>query len=78
MRYATVQRPLVASVKDDRLVGLRLVLAKTADGTLLAAADTLGAGAGSRVLLAEGAAACRAVGRPDAPLDAAVVAIVEE
>lgn len=78
MLYATVQRPLVAAVKDERLVGLRLVLVKTADGALLAAADTLGAGVGSRVLLAEGEAACRMVGRPDAPLDAAVAAIVED
>lgn len=78
MLYATVTRCLVAPVKDDRLTGLRLVLAETEDGSTVAAADTLGAGVGARVLIVTGAAARLMVNRPEAPLDAAVAAIVDD
>lgn len=75
---ARVTGCLVAAVKDPRLAGVRLLLAQCADGKTVAAGDILGAGIGCRVLIATGSAARLAVGRPDAPLDAAVVAIVEE
>lgn len=78
MLYATVKRCLVAPVKDDRLTGLRLVLAEMVDGSTVAAADTLGAGVGARVLIVTGTAARLMVNRPEAPLDAAVAAIVDD
>lgn len=80
MLLAKVTGCAVSTEKDPRLTGLRFLLVRP-DGAdsapLLAAADQLGAGKGDTVLIATGAAARLALDRPDAPVDAAVVAIVD-
>ena len=54
----------------------RTFLVVQTDGETLVAADQVGAGTGDRVLLATGTVASRYC--MDAPVDAAVVAIVDE
>ncbi len=66
-----------ATKKAPGLGGLALLLVAREDGgPPFAAADTLGAGPGDRVLAAFGGAARQAAGR-DCPVDAAIVGIVD-
>ena len=84
MQLARVVGNAVASVKEPRLTGTTLLLVEDAgvDGTSLggpayAAVDLVGAGEPELVLVAHGTPAARAVGVDGAPIDAAVVAIVD-
>lgn len=70
--------------KSGELAGYKLLLVEPWDplgqaGTakLKVCADVIGAGMGERVVLAGGSAARKAVGDLNAPIDAAVVAIVD-
>lgn len=84
MRIARVVGTIVATRKDPNLVGAKLLLlqlvgsdGRLASGTHLAV-DALGAGVGELVLLLlEGRAAGSVLGRPEAPVDAAIVGIVD-
>ncbi len=81
MILAKITGTVVASVKDARLTGLRLLTAAQQakpSAAPLVAADTLGACVGDTVLIATGQAARLALAMPDAPVDAAVVAIINE
>lgn len=74
-----------ATRKSAELSGHKLLLVapwsplsgEEAAPALRVAADLIGAGVGERVVVSTGSAARRAVGREDAPVDAAVVAIVD-
>lgn len=84
MRLARVVGSVVATRKQPSLIGAKLLLAQplSADGNPAGnaqlAIDAAGAGPGETVLLVlEGRAAGAALGRPDAPVDAAVVGIVD-
>lgn len=84
MRIARVVGAVVATRKQSSLTGARLLLAQPlgADdapaGDACLAIDAVGAGPGERVLLVlEGRAAGAALGRPGAPVDAAIVGIVD-
>ena len=84
MRIARVVGTVVATRKNPKFEGAKLLLVQplTLDrdpaGGALLAVDRLGAGVGETVLVVlEGKAAVRALGRPDAPVDAAVVGIVD-
>ena len=84
MRLARVVGSVVATRKQPSLTGAKLLLAQPlgADGDPAGAAqlavDAAGAGPGETVLLVlEGRAAGTALGRSDAPVDAAVVGIVD-
>ncbi len=84
MRLARVIGSVVATRKDRSLDGAKLLLAQPIDaagrpvgGTQLAV-DAVGAGVGETVLLVlEGRAAGSALGRRGAPVDAALVGIVD-
>ena len=83
MRIARVVGTVVATRKDPSLEGAKLLLLQLVDadgrpagGTQLAV-DALGAGVGELVLLLlEGRAAGSVLGRREAPVDAAIVGIV--
>jgi ethanolamine utilization protein EutN len=74
----------VSSHKRPQFVGAKLLLVQpeapdgTAFGATLLAVDSVGAGVSERVLVViEGRAAGEALGRKGAPVDAAIVGIVD-
>ena len=84
MRLARVIGSVVATRKAPTLVGAKLLLTQPVDrtgqpvGGSQLAVDTVGAGVGELVLLVlEGRAAGAALGRRAAPVDAAIVGIVD-
>ncbi len=84
MRLARVIGSVVATRKHRTLVGAKLLLTQPVDrdgqpvGEEQLAIDSVGAGVGELVLLVlEGRAAGAALGRRAAPVDAAIVGIVD-
>jgi ethanolamine utilization protein EutN len=84
MQIGRVVGTVVSTQKNRKLDGAKLLLVQpvTLDdqprGTALLAIDSVGAGVGERVLLViEGKAAGDALGRKAAPVDAAVIGIVD-
>jgi ethanolamine utilization protein EutN len=84
MQIARVVGTVVATQKHRKFEGAKLLLVQpvnpddTARGPALLAVDGVGAGVGERVLIVlEGRAAGEALGRKAAPVDAAIVGIVD-
>lgn len=83
MNLAVVVGQVVATRKDERLVGSKLLVLDATDGRghrlddTFVAVDTVGAGVGEMVLYVEGYPATRAFANPNMPVDAAVVGIVD-
>lgn len=84
MRLARVIGCVVATRKERRLVGAKLLLTQPVDwdgkavGAAQLAVDSVGAGVGELVLIVlEGRAAGAALGHRAAPVDAAIVGIVD-
>ena len=84
MLLARVVGTVVATQKNRKFEGAKLLLVQpltledTPRGTALIAVDALGAGVNEKVLIVmEGRAAGEALGRTFAPVDAAVVGIVD-
>lgn len=84
MIVARVLGNVVATRKHATHQGFKLMLVRPVDlegegdGEEFIATDAVGAGPGERVLVvAEGRSACDAMRAKDAPLDAAIVAIVD-
>jgi ethanolamine utilization protein EutN len=84
MQLARVVGTVVATQKNRKLEGAKLLLVQplTLDdaprGTALLAIDSVGAGVGEKVLIVlEGRAAGDALGRKAAPVDAAIMGIVD-
>jgi ethanolamine utilization protein EutN len=84
MQIAQVVGTVVATQKHRKLEGAKLLLVQpqTPDGTprgpVLLAIDSVGAGVGERVLVViEGKAAGDALGKKAAPVDAAIIGIVD-
>lgn len=83
MQLACVIGTVVATRKDARLEGFKLLVLclQSAEGKdesgYLVAVDTVGAGAGERVLVVQGSSARMARDGQDKPIDAAVVGIVD-
>ena len=75
MKMGKVMGAVWATRKADCLQGQTFLVVE-ADGQRIVAADRVGAGTGDRVLLTTGTVASRYC--MDAPVDAAVVAIVDE
>ena len=75
MKIGTVTGAVWSSRKANCLMGQTFLVVTTPEGEVVAA-DQVGAGVGDRVLLATGTVASRYC--MDAPVDAAVVAIVDE
>jgi ethanolamine utilization protein EutN len=85
MQLARVVGTVVSTQKHRKLHGAKLLLVQplTLDdrprGTALLAIDSVGAGVGEKVLVViEGKAAGDALGKKAAPVDAAIVGIVDE
>lgn len=74
---------VVASKKDPELEGMRLLLVKGTDltgkanGGVVVAADSVGAGVGEIVLYAAGSSARQTIQTKDRPIDHVIMAIVD-
>jgi microcompartment protein CcmK/EutM len=83
MLLARIVGTVVATRKDPRLVGNKLLVARQIDprgkgeGGYVVAVDTVDAGVGETVLIVSGSSARMAHGMKDCPVDAAVVGIVD-
>jgi len=84
MQIGRVIGTVVATQKHARLVGAKLLLVQPTDahgvdkGAPLLTIDSVGAGVGERVLVViEGRAAGEALRRKAAPVDAAIVGIID-
>lgn len=82
MIIGTVVGSIIATRKNEKLVGQKLLVVRPLDtmehqGELVAI-DNVGAGIGETVLVAEGSAARIGCGLESAPVDAAIVGIVDE
>ena len=83
MLLAKIVGTVVATRKDPRLVGHKLLMARSVDprgkaeGHYLVAIDTVDAGVGETVLIVSGSSARMASGLKDSPVDAAIVGIVD-
>jgi ethanolamine utilization protein EutN len=85
MQIARVVGTVVATQKHRKFEGAKLLLVQplnlddTPRGTTLLAVDGVGAGVTEKVLIVlEGRAAGEALGRKAAPVDAAIVGIVDQ
>ena len=84
MILARVVGTVVATRKDDRLEGRKLLLCRPVtpagefDGAHIVSVDTVGAGFHETVLLVGGSSARMAAGLRDSPVDSAIVGIVDE
>ena len=75
MRIGTVLGPIWATKKCPALAG-QIILRVATEGGEVIAADRVGAGVGERVVLVSGGAA--RLERRDVPVDAAIIAILDE
>jgi len=85
VQIAKVIGTVVATQKHPKFEGAKLLLVQpvslddTPRGTPLLAVDSVGAGVHEKVLIVlEGRAAGEALGRKGAPVDAAVIGIIDE
>ena len=82
MIIARILGTVVASQKDERLSGKKLLIVKpiNLDGTdqsgYVVAVDTVGAGFHEKVLVVAGSSARLAEGNKDCPVDSAIVGVV--
>ncbi len=83
MILAKIVGSVVATRKDERLVGHKLLVVRAIDplkkmeGAQLVAVDTVDAAVGETVLVVSGRSARMASGLKDCPVDAAIVGIVD-
>ena len=74
---------VVATRKDERLMGAKLLLVRAIDphgkdeAAHMVAVDTVDAGFSDRVLVVTGSSARMAAGLKDTPVDAAIVGVVD-
>lgn len=84
MQVGRVVGTLVATRKEERLVGAKLLVVRIMDPSFkeeqgyVVAVDTVNAGLGDRVLLVSGSSARLAQGMKDAPVDAAIIGVVDQ
>ena len=84
MKMGRVVGAVVASRKDEKLEGLKLLLVRDLDVDLefesgyIVAADSVGAGAGEVVLYATGSSARQTTLTEARPVDAVIMAIVDQ
>ena len=82
MIIARVVGTAVSTLKDERLEGMKLLVASQTDihgnvtGPPFIAVDLVGAGESELVFVVEGSTARKAVGTSGAPVDAAIVGIL--
>ncbi|MBB6217636.1 ethanolamine utilization protein EutN [Anaerosolibacter carboniphilus] len=74
---------VVATRKDDNLIGKKLMVVQPTDtkgepiGKVEVAIDSVGAGTGEYVLVSKGSSARHIFGNPNSPIDAAIVGIID-
>ena len=83
MIIGKVTGSIVSTRKQDNLIGSKFMVIEPLDAMKgahgqLVAVDTIGAGIGEYVVVAQGSAARIGIGMPDAPIDAAIVGIVDD
>jgi len=84
MLMGQVVGTVVSTRKEPELAGLKLLLVKGIDlegkliGPLVVAVDAVGAGVGEVVLYASGSSARQTAQTKDRPVDATIMAIVDE
>lgn len=83
MRVAYVVGTVVATMKDEKLRGRKLLLVREADltgkptGDPFVAVDTVDAGKGDLVVVTEGSSARQTDITEDLPVDAVIIAVVD-
>lgn len=83
MIFARVTGTVVCTLKDEKLVGAKLLLVQPVDpagsqkGPPLVAVDSVGAGEGELVLLVQGSSARQTSCTEGRPVDAVIFAIVD-
>jgi microcompartment protein CcmK/EutM len=83
MLVAKVVGTVVATRKDERLEGTKLLVTRpvdpsgNTDGGYVVAVDTVDAGVGETVLVVSGSSARMASGLKDCPVDAAIVGVID-
>jgi len=83
MLIARVIGTTVATIKDEKLTGRKLLIVRqtdefgTASGKPFVAIDSVGAGAGELVLTAAGSSARQTTVTKDTPVDAVIMAIID-
>ena len=84
MILARVVGEVVSTQKEPNLNGLKLLLVQSVDlkgdmkGSVLVAADAVGAGIGEVVLYASGSSARQTQATKDRPVDSVIMAIVDQ
>lgn len=84
MQLGLVVGTVVSTKKEDTLTGLKFLVVRELDqdvmetGKTLVAVDAVGAGVGEVVLMASGSSARQTVATKDRPVDATIMAIVDE
>jgi len=83
MIMAKVKGSVVSTSKNEKLIGYKFMIVQPIENNELVdrdfiAVDGVGAGIGETVLFATGSAARLGIDRADAPVDAAIVGIVDE
>ena len=83
MIIGTVVGSLFSTRKNEKLVGNKFMIVEPVEdmrstGSRLVAIDVIGAGIGEYVLVAQGSAARIGCDMADAPIDAAIVGIIDE
>lgn len=74
---------IVSTRKNDKLVGSKFMIVEVVEhmkegAGRLVAIDNIGAGVGDYVLVAQGSAARKGCATPDAPVDAAIIGIIDD
>lgn len=83
MQIARVVGSTVATIKDEKLVGRKLLIVREADetgapvGKPYIAIDSVDAGVGELVLIAAGSSARQTHTTKDTPVDAVIMAVVD-
>lgn len=84
MFYGIVVGNVVATLKDDKLLGCKLMAVQrtdchgTPEGGMIVAVDTVRAGVGDFVFLTKGKEASLPLGDMNHPVDAAIVGIIDK
>ncbi len=84
MRIGRIIGTVVATRKDEKLVGAKLMVTQPLDiglnpkGEPIIAVDTVGAGIGELVLYVTGTASRLAARKLESPIDASIVGIIDE
>lgn len=83
MRIARVVGVTIATIKEEKLTGRKLLVVRETDetgveiGQPLVAVDVVDAGVGDLVLIAQGSAARQTVQTDKSPIDAVIMAVID-